>query len=737
MAVSAGVIQKEIDLSLYAEIASVHIFGVVGVFTKGPMNAITSVSNSQDLVDKFGKPKTTHPAWYAARQYLRAGNQLRVVRVEAAANPAVAGTGALRGAKVTQLEAQADGDANIAGDASEFNSAAATFQTKNVQPGDYLEITTAGANKGFYRITAVTSETEIHVSPDFPADLAGLSYVVVTGKRQSADDGVTSVPATRQLTSASGRFVDLQVAPGDLVHIADAGDTADNQLYTVVSVDSATELTLDRNFAAGSLNNLTYTIYSPLEAGSDGVSNGTAVFTSAGSKFQAAGLLAGDLLTIADAVDTGDNGTYKIKSVDSQTQLTLETTLPTAAGLSGLTFEVWPAGLVGTAKEKGTHASDLRFRAVPSSVSTTLFDLEIQQSGVTVAKFYGVDRNDLSSIDNDYITFATSVGILTNPAHNEWFSLVGGVDGDAGLVDADYIGTATALATTGLQLFRHPDAVPLKTLAVPGVSTEAVGNELIAIAEERKDIIAFLDPPDNSSVDSVQDVLDWTNGLLGRTTAIDSNAVAVYWPWFSVYDEYNAQDVVCPPSGGAAAAYSRTDATAAEWYAPAGTTRGKVRGATDLQYNPTFPDREQLQAPGQIVNPLAKLGTRGIVIYGQKTGQRANTALNRINVRRMLNYVQGTVGTATAELVFEPNDATTRRRFVDLVEPILAQVQAQRGLQEFRVVCDESNNPAAVVDANQLRATIYIRPTKAAEIIIISTVLTAQGANFDEMIQAA
>ena len=737
MAVSPGVVREEIDLSLYAEIASSHVFGVVGLFTKGPIGTVTAVSNASDLVNKFGKPKTTFPAWYAARQYLRAGNQLRVVRMESASSPAEAGTGALRGAKITTLESGADGDAIVAADATEFASAGSTFQTNNVQVGDYLRIT-SGANSGYYGvITAVTSETEIHVSPDLAADEASLNFEVVTGIRQSKDDGATSVPATRQLTSATGQFLNLAVEAGDLVVIADAGTPEDNQLYTVVSVQNATTLTVDRNWPKGSGAGLTYSIYAPLEAGIDGVTNGTAVFTSAGSKFQSTGVLVGDLLEIEDTIDTGDNAVYKIASVDSETQLTLETTTTVPGGLTGLAFQVWPSALVGTAIEKGTHASDLRFRATPSTVSRTLYDLEIQQSGVTVEKFYGVDRNNLAAVDNAHITFASSVGILTNPAHNEWFSLVGGDDGDTGVVDADYIGTATALATTALQLFRHPDAVALKTLAVPGVSTEAVGNELVAITEERGDIIAFLDPPSSATVDSVQDVLDWTNGLLGRTTAINSNQVAVYWPWFLVYDEYNAQDVACAPSGAAAMAFSTTDKVAAEWYAPAGPARGRVKGATDLQYNPTNPDREQLYAPGQIVNPISKIGTRGVIIFGQKTGQRANTSLNRLNVRRMLNYVQKSIATATQELLFEPNDSTTRRRFVDLSTPLLQQVQAQRGIQEFRVVCDESNNPPAIVDANQMRAAIYIRPTKTAEIIVVQTVLTSQGANFNELIQAA
>ena len=433
-------------------------------------------------------------------------------------------------------------------------------------------------------------------------------------------------------------------------------------------------------------------------------------------------------------VDVANNGEWVIKTVDSETQLTLHEVLP--GTLTNLSFDVWTSGISILANSKGTWGERLKVTASANLASRTNFDLEVSLDGATVEKFHGLDRSALV-ISSQYITATIPAGVSTNPSPGSNQTLQGGIDGDSGLTDADYIGTADASATKGLQVFRNPDTMELSCLAVPGISSEAVTNEVVDVAEFRGDCIGLIDVPDSGTVSSATDALDYSNGLLTRTSAINSRQVAVYWSWVKVYDEYNAADAWCPPCGAAASAFALTDSASAEWFAPAGPRRGKVRAASGVRYSPNKTERDLMLAPGQCVNPIINVVNKGVHIWGQKTALRTSSALNRLNVRRMLNYVERIVAQSTQSLLFEPNDGTTRRQFIDLVKPILQYVLARRGIQDFKIVCDETNNPAIVVDNNQLHATMYIRPTKAAEILVISSVLTSQGADFNELIQAA
>jgi len=256
---------------------------------------------------------------------------------------------------------------------------------------------------------------------------------------------------------------------------------------------------------------------------------------------------------------------------------------------------------------------------------------------------------------------------------------------------------------------------------------------MIEIVEKRADCMCIVDPPDWATVDSVQEILDWHNGTNIRTTAFNTSYAALYWTWQKVYDEFHDLDVWVAPSGHIAGMYAYNDNVQAPWWAPAGLKRGKLTGSRDVRYSPDQDDRDSLYGPGANVNPIVNFTGQGIVVWGQKTLLRTTSALDRVNVRRMLLYAEKVIATAAQQLVFDPNDEVLEREFKQLVEPVLTDILTKRGIQEFLIQAattdtDRENNKAVF--------KLFIKPTKTAEIIEIQFVLTSQGADFTELLAA-
>ena len=296
-----------------------------------------------------------------------------------------------------------------------------------------------------------------------------------------------------------------------------------------------------------------------------------------------------------------------------------------------------------------------------------------------------------------------------------------------------YIGSVSGGTATGLQIFGNPEQQDVNLLAVPGVSDAAVINSMISICESRKDCMCIVDTPKGLTP---QQAVDWHNGkgVFADHQAFNSSYAALYWPWLQIYDPINKVKIWTPPSGHVAAAYAFSDYSTQPWYAPAGLTRGHLTAPIAAQYNPTLGERDLLYGNGNAVNPIATFLQNGINIWGQRTLQRAPTALDRVNVRRLMLYLEKVISTATRYLLFQPNNASTWIQFVDLVTPILDGVQARQGLTGYQVRCDASTNTKDVIEQNQMNALIFVKPTKTAEMIQLTMVLTAQGASFSEIV---
>jgi len=396
-----------------------------------------------------------------------------------------------------------------------------------------------------------------------------------------------------------------------------------------------------------------------------------------------------------------------------------------------------------TAVSSGTWANSLSCEITAGSAGAGFVKITFKESGVVVDTIDDIVDTPAAVVTavNDVLTddfFTAAVGSAATIVDVQTVSATGGLDGFSALTDSDFIGTIVGDVNTGLKLFRNPETLDLNVVAAPpeGTADGATGlvnTELISLAEDRRDTLALLDPPDNVDTDGI---LDYANaaGIYSGNTKFDSSYAALYWTWHEIFDPFTNAKVFIPPSGPTANIYAFNDFVTEPWFAPAGLNRGKVRNSLQLRYSPTAAQRERLQKQGECVNPYVNFKSDGIVLMGQRTTQRASTALDRVNVRRMLLFVEKALATVARFLMFEPNDDRSRDRFIRLAESVIGPVQAARGIFDYRVIADDTNNPSGVIDQGQLRGKVLIKPTKTAEIIGIDFTILSTGAEFQEFI---
>jgi len=283
--------------------------------------------------------------------------------------------------------------------------------------------------------------------------------------------------------------------------------------------------------------------------------------------------------------------------------------------------------------------------------------------------------------------------------------------------------------STGLFAFQNPDEYDVNLLLVPGVSSGAVIGQGLQLCESRGDMLYIVDPPYGLRP---QQVVDWHNGMLSSdlAAAINSSYGALYYSWLKIFDQFSGQNVWIPPSGHVAGVFAKTARDAETWFAPAGLNRGHLLTPLDVEYNTTLGERNLLYGSGNAVNPIVNFTQDGITVWGQRTLQRRATALDRVNVRMLLIYLKKVLVRALRQFVFEPNDKITRARVGGVCEPFLADVQARRGLYGFKVVCDDTNNSSERVDRNELWVSVYLKPVRAAEFVILNLVIMRTDQSF-------
>ena len=301
-------------------------------------------------------------------------------------------------------------------------------------------------------------------------------------------------------------------------------------------------------------------------------------------------------------------------------------------------------------------------------------------------------------------------------------SLVSGADGST---------VSTAELKTAYEKYNDADTVDVN-LIIAGKGNATHIDNLITIAENRKDAIVFVSP-ERSDVVNVTNSTTQTTNVKGFFDSIRSSSYAVFDSGYKyTYDKYNDVFRYVPLNGDIAGLAARTDLIADSWFSPAGFNRGVIRGAVKLAYNPTQGQRDELYRPR--VNPVVTLPGQGTLLFGDKTGLSTPSAFDRINVRRLFITLEKAISTASKFQLFEFNDEFTRAQFRNIVEPFLRDVQGRRGVTDFRVVCDSSNNTANVIDSNEFRADIFVKPNRSINFIQLQFVATRSGAAFEEVV---
>jgi len=335
----------------------------------------------------------------------------------------------------------------------------------------------------------------------------------------------------------------------------------------------------------------------------------------------------------------------------------------------------------------------------------------------------GITVNNLADCNSNYFTVTTIADTAVSLTPGT-YTFSGGADGIDDISSADYIKACQELQT---------DNIDMNLFAIPGVSDAEVIKEALSIAENRGDCLFLVDPPYGLTVDGVA---NWHNGSGEyQHTAFNSSYGALYYDWQRIYDSVNKEYVNVPPSVVVAATIAYSDRTTEVWFPPAGLNRGIVQGVI----NPvTAPDTNQLNylySGTNSVNSIIEDPQAGVCVFGQKTLHRADTALNRVNVRRLLNYLKRIVVAACRHLTFEPNDSITWNQFEDLVEPVLQSIKRRRGVYQYKIVKGDAIVTESDIDNYTMPCKIMIQPTKAAEVIPIYFTITSTGADFNELLE--
>ena len=303
----------------------------------------------------------------------------------------------------------------------------------------------------------------------------------------------------------------------------------------------------------------------------------------------------------------------------------------------------------------------------------------------------------------------------------------------ASIVNTNTVGLncdqVTSTGTLGykkaLNVLSNAETYDINMIAMPGVTVAnhaSVVTKAIEVAEDRGDTFVLVDPViQGSSVGTAVSAI--------ANSGINTSYAAAYWPWVKIMDINRMKPIWVPPSAVLPRVIAQSDTAAFEWFAPAGLNRGGIQDALDAEVKLSFAQRDTLYE--NRINPLATFPAQGVCVWGQKTLQTKASALDRINVRRLMITLKKFIASSSRYLVFENNTNETRQRFINIVTPYLENVKARQGLYAFRVVMDETNNTPDVIDRNELYGQIFLQPAKTAEFIVLDFNILPTGATFD------
>lgn len=758
--ISPSVRITEKDLSFIAPEQSFHRSGLVGFASKGPIDIPTLISTQRQLNTVFGYP---HPESgdpyliYAAEQYLLVANELYVVRVADVDNVSdekaeIATVDVPSAGGRISVMSQEQGPYTFSKD-SFFRwklNGVVHSKTLVVLAGTYtaaqlaeeLNLQVNGDVDGIEFITDkgddyIGVQTTWAFGPDSELEFLSVQDAIyggsAGGEGSSNVTGLGTGMTQAELTGSKDRFPESYQTAGeyDLTGLSDLNiqivvDGTDNVLIdNVVQVVDLVDLEGGERTIAQVVN----------EINSQLVENG--------------GSLPGGWEAYAD----GDNLAFRTLHHGRDARLLIKPD-STAAGIFGLE-SVTKAGLspIGTSGDgsddtygringdsNATGAVSFTINAdsagidgnatqvvIENNIREGNFVLQVYNNGVEVESWGGLTKDENSrfyvetflSLVSDWVRVEDNTANAAPPLDGT-YTLSGGSDGIPSDPDKqDQLIIGNSIGFTGMYALSEPEQIDIDLIAAPGHSSTAVVTELLNLCQNvRSDCLAIVDPPFGLTV---KEIVHWQNGSHPlNTTRFDSDFGALYWPWVKIRDNFNRVDIWAPPSGSVMATIARSDQLSAPWYAPAGVNRGTVPNITDVFSRPTLEERDLMYGYRNAINPIVQfVDFEGFVIWGQKTLQRRPTALDRVNVRRLMFVIEKRIRAASRQLLFDPHDDILRQKFIRIATAILSEIQVGRGVNDFRVKCDTELNTPDVIDRNEMRARIGVQPIRAAEFIFI------------------
>jgi hypothetical protein len=714
--VSPGVFTNEVDQSFLP--AGVQAIGaaVVGPTAKGPAGIPTIVSSYSEFVQTFGAKFTSGSGAsensykfltnYAAKEYLKYADTLTVVRILAGnygpANSVVSSSvsSGATFASSSMTFAQVPSGSQFGGGADEITIGSTKFMFVSESAG-YTNSSTqvfvqwAGAGAATTKTTVAAAfrdainNTITSTNLGITASSAG-AVVIISGSQSGTGANLTvSTGSGGDVTSTTPSFlapVNIQGGTNTTTEtkcftLHTLSDGADQNSYTANEGVNGT-------LASGSESNVRWEVTSR--------NNAKGTFNL--------------------IIRRGDD-TYKRKTILEQ--------------YNNLTLD--PNSTDYIARRLGDQVNTLR-----DSGTTDPF-LQLSGSFVNKSKYVRVEvhKNTYNYLDaNGNIRDGALSGSLPSVSSG---SFINGSDGNVQhprgyyekITDTNVQGYNPDVAAHGgtaysdaIKLLKNADEYDINLITLPGLVNSKHGTtlgELIDMCESRADCFAVIDP------------ILYGAGLASATTQAesrDTNYASMYWPWVKIPDADLGRNVWVPASTLIPSVYAFNDRVAAPWFAPAGLNRGGIDIAVMAERKLTHANRDTLYESN--VNPIATFPNAGVTVFGQKTLQKKASALDRVNVRRLLIAAKKFIASTTKFLVFENNTAATRNRFLSIVNPYFESVQQRQGLYAFKVVMDETNNTPDVIDRNEMRGQIFLQPAKAAEFIIIDFNIMPTGAAFPE-----
>jgi hypothetical protein len=724
---SPGIVVREVDLTVgRVGPTSNKIGAIVAPFAKGPVDSPTLVETEQDLLNNFGEPYATdkhYEHWLSASSYLAYGGSLRVVRADDTdLKNGFAGTlaGAATSIKIKSLDHYAE---------------------LGYDENAIIGVTVAARNPGSWsngiRVAMIDSKADQIIG------ITTTNIQVGFGITQSALGKVAAGAAGTSLLDGYFKGIVTEVGSGTisvklLNHVSAAGtirnvDYQPNSIYAFESGSTYGSLYATNNSSVGVATTTASTSVDWFDQQT--LTVGTGFVGTATTEIKI------NWNNIADRPFTSDYANSRGSRFD-EVHVVIIDALGTITGNAGTILEKH-LNLSKASDAQFSVGSPSYWRKYIENGSEYIFGGSATSLGITSTSF---SSGFTLATDNGWDQEAD--GITFGACGAKDLILTRGVDynGSAGITSTGALTATVGKISAGYDLFENSDNFKVDFLLMGSANyniydAQALAEKLISVAELRKDAVAFISPYRGAALTdtatdtevTVRSDADITDKVLQFYAPITSSTYAVFDSGYKyMYDRFSDTFRYVPLNGDIAGTCARNDINNFAWYSPAGTSRGAILNAVKLAYNPSKSQRDRLYSSR--INPVIFSPGAGIVLFGDKTGYGKASAFDRINVRRLFIYLETAISTAAKDQLFEFNDEITRTNFVNIVEPFLRDVQAKRGIYDYVVVCDETNNTASVIDNNEFVADIYIKPARSINFIGLTFVATRTGVSFDEVI---